>query len=43
MDGEDMERAPRPVDVEVVRPMGESYAGVDSQLAAAVRVLLGGG
>ena len=42
-DGQVMERNPRPVDVEVVRPMGESYTGRDSQLDAAVRVLLGGG
>jgi tricorn protease len=42
-DGGDMELVPRPVDVEVVRPMGESYSGTDSQLDAAVRVLLGGG
>jgi Tol biopolymer transport system component/C-terminal processing protease CtpA/Prc len=41
-DGEVMERNPRPVDVEVVRPMGESYTGRDSQLDAAVRVLTGG-
>lgn len=41
-DGEVMERNPRPVDVEVVRPMGESYSGRDSQLDAAVEVLLGG-
>jgi tricorn protease len=41
-DGEVMELAPRPVDVEVVRPMGESYTGRDSQLDAAVRVLLNG-
>jgi C-terminal processing protease CtpA/Prc len=40
-DGQVMERNPRPVDVEVVRPMGESYAGRDSQLDAAVRTLLG--
>jgi hypothetical protein len=31
---------PRPVDVEVVRPVGESYTGRDSQLDAAVQVLL---
>jgi C-terminal processing protease CtpA/Prc len=42
-DGEVMERNPRPVDVDVVRPMGESYTGHDSQLDAAVRVLLGSG
>jgi tricorn protease len=40
--GDTMERNPRPVDVEVVRPMGESYSGVDSQLDAAVRVLTTG-
>ena len=39
-DGKDMEMHPRPVDVTVVRPMGESYAGRDSQLDAAVRELL---
>ncbi|HEX6629518.1 MAG TPA: S41 family peptidase, partial [Gemmatimonadaceae bacterium] len=38
--GNDMELHPRPVDVEVVRPVGESYSGRDSQLDAAVRVLL---
>jgi C-terminal processing protease CtpA/Prc/Tol biopolymer transport system component len=37
--GEDMELVPRPVDVRVDRPMGESYRGVDTQLDAAVRVL----
>ena len=31
---------PRPVDVTVVRPVGESYSGRDSQLDAAVRTLL---
>lgn len=41
-DGENMELVPRPVDVEVERPMGESYSGVDSQLDAAVRVLTSG-
>ena len=39
-DGKDMENAPRPVDVEVVRPVGESYSGKDSQLDRAVSVLL---
>lgn len=39
-DGQPMERHPRPVDVRVVRQMGESYRGVDSQLAAAVQTLL---
>jgi C-terminal processing protease CtpA/Prc len=37
--GEDMERVPRPVDVRVDRPMGESYRGADTQLDAAVRAL----
>ncbi|HYE14239.1 MAG TPA: S41 family peptidase, partial [Pyrinomonadaceae bacterium] len=39
--GENMERNPRPVDVPVRRPFGESYTGRDSQLDAAVRELLG--
>lgn len=39
-DGQVMEMRPRPVDVPVVRPVGESYAGADSQLDAAVRELL---
>ncbi|MEO5589956.1 MAG: S41 family peptidase, partial [Gemmatimonadaceae bacterium] len=39
-DGTDMELHPRPVDQLVVRPMGESYTSVDSQLDAAVKVLL---
>lgn len=40
LDGVDMEMHPRPVDVEVTRPMGESYSGKDSQLDAAVATLL---
>jgi tricorn protease len=40
-DGADMELHPRPVDVPVTRPVGESYTGRDSQLDAAVRELLG--
>ncbi len=40
IDGKDMELHPRPVDVEVTRPMGESYSGKDSQLDAAVATLL---
>ncbi|HET7459550.1 MAG TPA: S41 family peptidase [Gemmatimonadaceae bacterium] len=40
-DGSDMELHPRPVDVTVVRPVGESYTGKDSQLDAAVAELLG--
>ena len=39
-EGRPMEMAPRPVDVPAVRPVGESYAGVDSQLDVAVRELL---
>jgi tricorn protease len=39
-DGEVMELNPRPVDVEVDRPLGESYTGRDAQLDAAVEVLL---
>jgi C-terminal processing protease CtpA/Prc len=39
--GKDMEMNPRPVDIPVVRPIGESYAGKDSQLDAAVQALLG--
>ncbi|HEY1336947.1 MAG TPA: S41 family peptidase [Bryobacteraceae bacterium] len=39
--GDDMEMHPRPVDVTVSRPVGESYSGVDSQLDAAVKELLG--
>jgi tricorn protease len=38
--GTDMERHPRPVDVEVVRPIGETLIGKDSQLDAAVKELL---
>jgi tricorn protease len=38
--GKDMERAPRPVDVPVQRPIGEWYAGKDTQLDAAVKTLL---
>ncbi|MDQ2889924.1 MAG: S41 family peptidase [Gemmatimonadota bacterium] len=40
LDGVDMEMHPRPVDVEVTRPMGESYGGRDSQLDAAVATLV---
>jgi len=39
-DGTDMELHPRPVDVQVSRPVGESYSGKDSQLDAAVKTLL---
>lgn len=40
-DGKNMENNPRPVDIAVTRPIGESYAGRDSQLDAAVKELLG--
>lgn len=39
-DGTPMEMHPRPVDVPVKRPVGESYTGKDSQLDAAVAELL---
>src|SRR5262245_14137573 len=39
-DGTPMEMHPRPVDVAVKRPVGESYSGKDSQLDAAVAELL---
>ena len=38
--GAPMEMHPRPVDVEVTRPIGESYGTKDSQLDKAVDVLL---
>jgi len=40
-DGKDMELHPRPVDVPVTRPIGETLTGKDSQLDAAVQQLLG--
>jgi Tol biopolymer transport system component/C-terminal processing protease CtpA/Prc len=39
-DGTDMELHPRPVDITVDRPVGESYTGKDAQLDAAVKELL---
>jgi tricorn protease len=39
-DGTPMEMHPRPVDVSVTRPVGESYSGKDVQLDAAVAELL---
>lgn len=39
-EGVDMELNPRPVDVPVTRPVGETYTGKDSQLDTAVRELL---
>jgi C-terminal processing protease CtpA/Prc len=38
--GHDMELHPRPVDIAVTRPVGESYSDHDSQLDAAVKELL---
>ncbi len=40
-DGQIMEMNPRPVDVPVTRPIGESYTSHDVQLDTAVRELLG--
>ena len=40
MDGKNMELDPRPVDIPVSRPIGESLEGKDSQLDTAVRELL---
>lgn len=40
VNGKQMELTPRPVDVQVVRPVGEGYTGKDSQLDAAVATLL---
>lgn len=40
LEGVNMELAPRPVDVEVERALGEWYEGRDSQLERAVQVLL---
>jgi tricorn protease len=40
LDGKTMELNPRPVDVTVTRPIGESLQGKDSQLDTAVRELL---
>jgi C-terminal processing protease CtpA/Prc len=39
-DGAPMEMHPRPVDVSVVRPIGESYTTHDAQLDAAIATLL---
>jgi Tol biopolymer transport system component/C-terminal processing protease CtpA/Prc len=38
-DGKDMEMNPRPVDIPVIRPVGEGYSGRDTQLDAAVQAL----
>ena len=42
MAGDDMEMHPRAVDINVERPLGETGAGVDAQLDAAVAVLMAG-
>jgi tricorn protease len=39
-DGSNMELSPRPVDIAVTRPVGETYTEKDSQLDTAVRELL---
>ncbi len=39
-DGVNMERNPRPVDIQVERPMGQTYTGRDAELEAAVKELL---
>ena len=39
-EGKPMEMHPRPVDVAIQRPVGESYTGKDVQLETAVKVLL---
>ena len=39
-DGTPMEMHPRPVDLPVSKPVGESYLGCDSQVEAAVSELL---
>ncbi len=39
-DGKPMEMHPRPVDVHVSEPLGESYRGKDARLQTAVKVLL---
>jgi tricorn protease len=38
--GQTMEMHPRPVDVDVERPLGETAAATDAQLERAVRELL---
>ena len=40
--GQTLEGHPRPVDVQVERPLGETETGRDAQLEAAVKVLTGG-
>jgi tricorn protease len=40
LDGTDLERHPRPVDLEVIQAPGESLSGRESQLDAAIKLLL---
>jgi C-terminal processing protease CtpA/Prc len=40
LDGTDLEQHPRPVDLEVIQAPGESLSGRDSQLDAAIKLLL---
>ncbi len=40
VNGKDMELVPRQVDITVIRPVGESYSGKDSQLDVAVKSLI---
>ena len=40
VDGTDMERHPRPVDITATRPIGETLSDKDTQLDAAIRALL---
>jgi C-terminal processing protease CtpA/Prc len=40
MKGEDMEMHPRPVDVEVLQPLGQTESGEDAQLKKAVETLM---
>ncbi len=40
VDGTDMERHSRPVDIDATRPIGETLTDTDSQLDAAIRALL---
>jgi hypothetical protein len=40
MKGEDMELHPRPVDIEVLQPLGQTESGEDAQLQEAVETLM---
>ena len=41
LNGRDLEMNPRPVDIAVERPLGETLTGEDAQLSVAVQTLLG--